>query len=127
MGNDELGRLVRAARQRRKWSILYTAEVCNVSKTQLQLIETARSDQSPKLRTIESLIKGLELSAPEANQLRKAAGIALVDSSDHAYDARLTEQEKGLLDIYRSLDPEFAVELDRSAQALKNLQAIKKS
>ena len=63
MGNDELGRLVRAARQRRKWSILYTADVCNVSKTQLQLIETARTDQSPKLRTIESLIKGLELSA----------------------------------------------------------------
>ena len=121
MPNEELGRLIRSYRNRLGWSLDKTSQVCKVARTQLNLIETARSDQTPKVETIEKLIKGLELELHEANQVRTAAAIKTDDAS-YGYQIRVDEATKALVDTYLALEPDMAMELERSAQSLLNIQ-----
>ena len=121
MPNEELGRLLRSYRQRLGWSFDKASEVCKVARTQINLIERARSEQTPKVETIEKLIQGYGLELHEANLVRTAAAIK-IDDNNYGYQIRVDEATKSLIDIYHALEPDMAIELERSAQSLLNIQ-----
>ena len=111
MDKQLLGKLIRSNRTQQNISIRKFAQMCNVSTTQIQVIETGQERSNPQTQTIEKIIKGLNLSQLEQNRIRQAAGFVIpVDDKNRQ---SLSNRETAMLDKIRQLPEPFVYELDR--------------